>query len=123
MSESNGKATKKRFTKRKTQVVEIEDEGGECLDYTIKQMMGDDLAKFEEFRKPLTDDKGVPNDANAANAVADMALTLTLFGPDGKPVTHEFVNGLSVETKGELVKEAMLLTGGNAAAREAAKNA
>jgi hypothetical protein len=107
MSETNG--SKKRYKKLKTMVV------------GIKQLLADELEEFEKFKKPLIVE-GQPMDG-AINVMMNRILKMTLYGPDGKTVDDDFLKGLSFEAKVGLANDSMRLSGGDALAKEAAKNA
>jgi hypothetical protein len=99
----------------------IEDENGKEEDYTIKQLLADELEEFEKFKKPLIVE-GQPMDG-AINVMMNRILKMTLYGPDGKTVDDDFLKGLSFEAKVGLANDSMRLSGGDALAKEAAKNA
>lgn len=120
MSETNGKA-KKKYTKIKTLKVDIEDDNGVEVEYTLKQMLGSELEAFETFKKPLVVE-GKPMDG-AINAIMNKVLMMTMYGPDGKLIDQAFVESLSFEAKVGLSNDSMILSGGDALAKEAAKNA
>lgn len=121
MSEGNGKKEKKRYVKLKTLKVDIDGDDGEPVEYTIKQMLADELQEFEKFKKPLIFD-GQPIDG-AINVIMNRVLETTLYGPDGKKVDKAFLDSLSFETKVSLSNDSMILTGGDVLAKETAKNA
>lgn len=110
MSEGNGKAQRKKYSKRiKTQEVDIEDDDGNVQVYTLKQMTGEQVSEFEKWRAPLLVD-GKPTDG-AVDLMMNYILTHTMYDPSGMLVTQDFVKSLSLEAKMGLSSDAITLSG------------
>lgn len=118
----NGKPEKKRYSKRlKTLSVEMEEEDGSVIEYTLKELTGEQVSLIEQFRKPLTQDGKLME--GAGDAIMNKVLTLGMYGPDGKAVTNDYARGMSIEAKVGLSNDICILSGLDKLAKEAAKNA
>lgn len=123
MSEGNGKAQPKKYSKKlRTLEVLIEEEDGSEQTYTLKELRGPERDAFLKHRSQFLDKDDKPIPEKMSGLMASL-LAGTLYGPDGSLVTVESVTNLPSDTQIGLFQDSVALSGLDKGAERAAKNA